>query len=127
MESSFTYFVVPLLFGIFARCLRFVVELVDVRAGLLRKEHVWAIITSVCLDMDETRKANELWRQAQIITKAAQLGLALRASHFSTGSWIACCPGTNHPLELQPKHNLFYCGYCRDGGGVDELDAFVSR
>ena len=59
--------------------------------------------------------------------QAAQLGLALQASHFSTGSWIACCPGTNHTVALQPKRNLFYCGYCRVEGGVEELDAFVAR
>jgi hypothetical protein len=115
------------LFNIIARCLRYVGEPVDVRAGLLGKGHVWAIISSVCLDMDETRKANELWREAKIVTKAAQLGLALQASHFSRGTWIACCPGTNHTLELRPKQNLFYCGCCRVGGGIDELDGFVSQ
>ena len=35
--------------------------------------------------------------------------------------------GTNHALELQPKRNLFYCGYCRVGGGKDELDEFTAQ
>ena len=77
--------------------------------------------------MDEIKKENELWREAKIVTKAAQLGLALQASHFSRGTWIACCPGTNHTLELQPKRNLFCCGCCRVGGGIDELDEFVAQ
>jgi hypothetical protein len=77
--------------------------------------------------MDEIKKENELWREAKIVTKAAHLGLALQPSHFSIGTWIACCPGTNHTLELQPKRNLFYCGYCRVGGGIDELDEFVAQ
>ena len=121
-EDTLAYSVETVLFSTIVRCLRYVGEPVDVRAGLLNKGHVWAIISIVCLEMDETWKENELWRVAPIVTKAAHLGIALQASHFSRGTWIACCPGTNHTLELQPKRNLFYCGYCRVGGGVDELD-----
>jgi hypothetical protein len=119
-EHTLAYSVETLLFDIVARCLRYVGEPVDVQAGLLSKGHVWAIITSVCLEMDEIKNENELGRRP-IVTKAAHLGLALQASHFSRGIWIACCPGTNHTLELQPKRNLFYCGCCRVGGGIDEL------
>ena len=126
-ESTLAYSVETLLFGIIARCLRYVGEPVDVRAGLLSKKHVWAIISSVCLEMDEIKKENEVWREAEIVTKAAHLGLSLEASNFSRGTWIACCPGTNHTLELQPKRNLFYCGYCRVGGGIDKLDEFVAQ
>ena len=126
-ESTLAYSVETLMFGIIARCLRYIGEPVDVRAGLLSKEHVWAIISSVCLELDEIKKENEVWREAEIVTKAAHLGLSLRASNFSRGTWIACCPGTNHTLDLQPKRNLFYCGYCGVGGGIDELDAFVAR
>ena len=126
-EDTIAYSVETLLFGIITRCLRYVGEPVDVRAGLLSKGHVWAIISSVGLEMDEIKNENELWRESKLITKAAQLGLALQASHFSRGTWIACCPGTNHTLELQPKRNLFYCGYCKVGGGIDELDEFVAQ
>jgi hypothetical protein len=126
-ESTLAYSVETLLFSIIARCLHYVGEPVDVRAGLLSKKHVWAIISSVCLELDEIKKENEVWREAEIVTKAAHLGLALEASNFSRGTWIACCPGTNHTLDLQPKRNLFYCGYCRVGGGIDELDEFVAQ
>jgi hypothetical protein len=126
-EDTIAYSVETLLFGIITRCLRYVGEPVDVRAGLLSKGHVWAIISSVGLEMDEIKNENELWRESKLITKAARLGLALQASHFSRGTWIACCPGTNHTLELQPKRNLFYCGGCRVGGSIDELDEFVAQ
>jgi hypothetical protein len=125
--STLTYSIDTLLFSIIAMCLRYVGEPVDVRAGLLSKKHVEAIINSVCFDLDEIKKENEVWREAEIVTKAAHLGLALGASNFSRGTWIACCPGTNHTLELQPKRNLFYCGYCRVGGGIDKLDEFVAQ
>jgi hypothetical protein len=126
-ESTLAYSVETLLFNIIARCLRYVGEPVDVRAGLLSKGHLWAIITSVCLEMDEIKNENESWRDADIITRAARLGLALQPSHFSRGTWIARCPGANHILELQPKQNLFCCGCCRVGGGIDELVEFVAR
>ena len=46
-EYTLTYSVETLLFSIIARCLRYVGKSVDVRAGLLSKEHVWAVISSV--------------------------------------------------------------------------------
>jgi hypothetical protein len=81
--------------------------------------------SSVGLELDEIKKANEGGSTNR--NQAAHLGLALQASHFSRGTWIARCRGINHTLELQPKQNLFYCGYCRFGGGMDELDAFVAQ
>jgi hypothetical protein len=126
-EDPLAYSVETLLFDIIARCRRYVGEPADVRAGLLSKGHVCSIVSSVGLEMDEVKNENELWRNSKLITKAAHLGLALEASHFARGTWIACCPGTNHTLELQPKRNLFYCGACKVGGGVDELDRFVAQ
>lgn len=126
-ESTLANSVATLLLDIIARCLRYVGEPVDVRAGLLSKEHVWSIISSVCRELDEIKKENEVWQEAEIVTTAAHLGLALEASNFSRGTWIARCPGTNHTLELQTKRNLFYCGYCRIGGGIDKLDEFVAQ
>jgi len=75
-EDTLACSVETLLFSIIARCLRYVGEPLDVRAGLFSKVHVWAIISSVCLELDEIEKENELWREAKIVTKAAQLGLA---------------------------------------------------
>ena len=126
-ESTLAYSVETLLFSIIARCLYYLGEPVDVRAGLLSKKHVWAIISSVRREMEEIKKENEVWREAEIVTKAAHLGLSPVASNLDVKFWIARCPGTNHTLDLQPKQNLFYCGYCKVGGGIDKLDEFVAH
>jgi hypothetical protein len=76
-------------------------EPVDVRSGLLGKGHVWAIISSVGLEMDEIKKENESWREAKIVTKAAHLGLALQASHFSRGSESRVVPGQTTPSNCR--------------------------
>ena len=94
---------------------------------LISKEHVEAIVSSVRLEMDEIKKENEVWWEAEIVSRAAHLGLLPQASKLGVATWIARCPGTNHALELQPKRNLFYCGYCRVGGGTDELDEFAAH
>jgi hypothetical protein len=126
-EDTLACSVETLLFSIVARCRRYVGEPVDIRAGLFSKQHMWAIVSSVGLDMDEIEKENELLRGSKLISRAAHLGLALQASQFSRGTWIACCPGTNHTLELRPKRNLFYCGACKIGGCIDDLDGFVAQ
>jgi hypothetical protein len=125
-ESTLAYSAETLLFGIVARCLYYVGEPVDVRAGLLSKKHVWAIIRSVRREMKEIKKENEVWREAEIVTKARQLGLSPQASSLSERTWVAYCPGTKHPLELQPKRNRFYCGYCRVGGDIDKLNEIAA-
>ncbi len=126
-EAPLADSVETLLFGIIARCLCYVGEPVDVRGGLLSKEHVEAIISSVRLEMDEIKEENEVWWKAEIVSRAAHLGLLPQASKLGVATWIARCPGTNHTLELQPKRNLFYCGYCRVGGGIDELNEFAAH
>src|ERR1035437_10499113 len=73
-EYTLAYSVETLLFSIIARCLRYVGEPVDVRAGLLSKGHVWAIISSVGLEMDEIKKENEVWRGGEKQTKDGQPG-----------------------------------------------------
>jgi hypothetical protein len=70
---------------------------------------------------------NEVWREAEIVTKAAQLGLSPMASMLGVGIWISRCPGTNHTIQMQPKRNLFYCGYCGVKGGIDELNEFAAQ
>ena len=116
-----------LLFNIIANCLYHVGEPVDVQAGVLSKKHVEAIIRSVRLEMSDNKKRNEAWRQAEIVAKAEQAGLSPKPSNLDIETWTARCPGTNHTLQMQPKRNLFYCGYCRVGGGIDELGEFADQ
>src|SRR5674476_596368 len=87
--STLAYSIDILLFSIIARCLRYVGQPVDVRAGLLSKKHVEAIINSVCFELDEIKKENEVWREAEIVTKAAHFGLSPKASSLSVRNWIA--------------------------------------
>jgi hypothetical protein len=126
-ESNLFNSVAILLPIIISRCLHFVGEPIHVRAGLLNKKRVEAIISDVYFEMDKIKKENELLREAEIVKKAAHLGLHPETSNLSGGTWIACCPGTNHPLQLQPKRSLFYCGYCKVGGGINKLDEFAAE
>src|ERR1019366_6052631 len=54
--STLAYSIDTLLFSIIARCLRYVGQPVDVRAGLLSNKHVEALINSVCFELDEIKK-----------------------------------------------------------------------
>ena len=101
-ESTLADSVEALLFSIIARCFYYMGEPVDVRAGLLSKKHLWAIIRSVRREMEVIKKENEVWREAEIVTKARQLGLSPQASSLNERTWVAYCPGTKHPLELLP-------------------------
>jgi hypothetical protein len=107
-------------------CLSFVGDPSVIRGGLLSKKRVETIIHGVRLEMSKIKNENEASRNAEIVTKAADWRLSPEASG-TPGTWIARCPGTNHTLELQPKRNLFYCGYCKVGGGIPELEEFAAR
>jgi hypothetical protein len=96
-EDTLACSVETLLFSIIARCRRYVGEPVDIRAGLLSKQHLWAIVSSVDLDMNEIKNENGLWQEAEIVTKATQLGLALQASHFNRGPGSHVVPGQITP------------------------------
>ena len=87
-ESTLADSVETLLFSIIARCLYYVGEPVDVRAGLLSKKHVWAIISSVRREMEEIKKENEVWREAEIVRWCfASLCFSYDKAHSS-----ACSP-----------------------------------
>jgi hypothetical protein len=126
-ESTSANSVATLLPGIIARRRHYAGEPGVIRGGLLSKNGVEAIISGVRLEMEEIKKENTEWREAEIIAEAARLGLSPEPSGLDPGLWIAHCPRTNHSLLIQPKRNQFYCGYCRVGGGIDELLEFVSK
>jgi hypothetical protein len=113
--------------GIIQKCLTYVGKPVDVRAGLLTKERVEIIIHTVLDEAAAIQRANEVSRESEIVTKAKVLKLAPEASKFTRGIWAAQCPATNHTLQLQSATNLFYCGYCKVGGGPGKLEEFSDR
>jgi hypothetical protein len=63
-EPTLAYSAEILFFHIVWRCLYYVAETVDVCAGLLGKEYVQAIISSVRLEMDEIKKENGMWLES---------------------------------------------------------------
>jgi len=127
-ESTLAESVEALMPGIIASCLRQVGKPVTIRDGSLRKESVMTMIDAVCLHMAKIQEENKSWREAKIILKAAELGLLPKPSKYRSGIWVANCPGmNNHEIELQPKRNLFRCGYCRVGGGIEQLVEFAAQ
>lgn len=74
-------------------------------------------------DDDQGIEANK----PEIVYVAEELGLYTRPTATSTDHWRATCPGTSHFLKLQASNDLFFCGYCKRGGGIDELRIFVKE
>ena len=87
------------MFGIIWRCLYYVGEPVDVRGGLLSKQHVEAIVSSVRLETDEIKEENEVWREAEIVTKAAHLGLLPQASNLGVVAKFHALQVRQGPVE----------------------------
>ena len=102
-ESTLAYSVETLLFSIICEMPLLSRRTGGCRAGLLSKKHLWAIISSVRREMKEIKKENEVWREAEIVTKAAHLGLSPKPSNLSGGTWIAFVPRKNTPSELLPR------------------------
>jgi hypothetical protein len=79
-----------------------------------------------------TRRA-EAERISKLCLFRSQCGLTMRsdgercAAANQRAAPCVAVRASNHTLELQPKRNLFYCGYCRVGGGIDKLDEFTAR
>ena len=109
-EGALAYSVETLLFDIVARCLRYVGEPVDVRSGLLGKGHVWAIISSVGLEMDEIKKENESWREAKIVTKAAHLDWRCRPHISAEEPGSHAVPGQTTPSNCSQSKIFFTVG-----------------
>lgn len=80
------------------------------------------------------KQAEETRRQAQeravrtpIVDLADGLGLSAEPALEPLGGWRAQCPGTNHQLQLDATKGLFYCGYCRRGGGRLQAEGCLAR
>ena len=63
---------------------------------------------------------------SDIVAAAQELHLNPRPSGTSPNSWIASCPRTNHPLQIDADANIFGCGWCKRKGGPDELKQFLA-
>ena len=107
------------------------------RQGLLRPEKV---IEGGLLTIDEVKILSEIFlaerdaarafqrrRSSPIVAIAHELKLDPDTDGSASGMWEANCPTRPHRLLLQTSSDLFYCGYCRVGGGPDELRALAAE
>lgn len=107
------------------------------RRGLLRPEEVvegglLAIgqVEDLCgtfLAERDAARAFQRRRSSPIVEVARELRLDPDTEGSVSGMWEATCPTRPHQLLLQTSTDLFYCGYCRVGGGPDELRALVAE
>ncbi|MCE9614868.1 MAG: hypothetical protein K8T26_11365 [Lentisphaerae bacterium] len=97
-----------------------------IRPGLVSESDYLALVDRLEHEYSEhIRKATE--QASAIVAAADTLGLNPRPSGRGPSGWWANCPGTGHMIEIQVATNLFYCGYCRRGGGEAELRQFVAE
>ena len=116
-------------------CQELLTTLIKSRAGFCwpRKFISAGTMTKVTFDQMIRSIENELEAKTKITEKnkpeiahvAEELGLYTRPDGKTNNHWRATCPGTNHSLQLQSPKNVFFCGYCKRRGGIDELRSFV--
>lgn len=94
--------------------------------GMVDETAFHGLVQRIKQEMDDNkRKAHE--ENTEIVKVAQELGLHPEPSGAGPDEWQASCPKGRHQLVIQATKNLFYCGYCRRGGGPDELRAFVKE
>ena len=102
-----------------------------VAAGLVDERAYDEAVATLLSEVEQRQaQAQEEREQARaeptpIVDLAEELALDPEPSVRHAGRWEARCPGTGHRLQLDARKGLFYCGYCRRGGGPEDLRAFV--
>ncbi len=95
-------------------------------AGIIDEDNYCRVKGQVEQELDENeRKALET--ETEIVEVARQLGLCPRPTGKDPEYWLARCPKKNHPLFIRATDNIFYCGYCRRKGSMDELRSLVKE
>jgi hypothetical protein len=97
-----------------------------VRSGLIGLAQYEELLAKGTAKLDANREAAMKTRGA-IVEAADRLGLGPSATGTDPRAWRAQCPGTNHFLLLDSNTEKFFCGWCRRGGGADELAVFVAE
>ena len=77
-------------------------------------------------EFNAIRTENQLLESA-IVMLARELQLSPEPSSTERNRWTARCPETNHHLYIDPSKNLFMCGWCKQGGGNEDLRNFVQH
>ena len=121
-----------------ASCLAMLERLVRARAGyagpdavrvpgLIGAADLEALNAKLHAERMAARQAADAWRSTPIICVATELGLSPCPSGGKPTSWEARCPGTNHPLRIEAKSEVWGCGWCRRKGGIEELRQFAEE
>jgi hypothetical protein len=73
----------------------------------------------------EAQMAN---KDSEILDLAQQFGLNPRqCPDCPPNAWMARCPDTQHPLFIDLEKELYYCGWCKRGGGPSSFLDFVEE
>ena len=97
-----------------------------IRSGLVSESDFQQIVSAGDRVREENLRLAKEGATA-IVAVAGELRLDPRPSGRHPAEWWACCPGVNHHLHIHADTELFYCGYCRRGGGESELRQFVEE
>ncbi|MEZ5846006.1 MAG: hypothetical protein R3C70_04570 [Geminicoccaceae bacterium] len=94
-------------------------------AGTIDQASFDAMIGNLESDIEQIIEETHRNR-SDLIELAAQLGLSPQPSGKHPSFWQANCPGTHHTLLLNSQDDMFFCGYCKKKGSLDELRDFVA-
>jgi hypothetical protein len=94
------------------------------REGLLNRAAIEELSRAARFEREAARDFQRR-RINEIVELARELKLFPDTDGLVRGRWEARCPGTSHSLEIQTQTNLFRCGYCRVGGGLEDLRSLV--
>ena len=95
-------------------------------AGLVDEAAFKDLVQELESKLRAIRAANQLI-ESDIVRVAGDFGLSPEPSFKEQNRWMARCPETNHHLHMDPSKNLFMCGWCKQGGGIEELRKFVEQ
>ena len=96
-----------------------------IAGGLIDGQEFNSLVAKLEAEINDNARAAKSG-SSDIVDTAKELHLGPRPSGTGPNSWLASCPGTNHPLMISSETNTFGCGWCKRKGGPSELMQFVS-
>lgn len=119
--------VIDLFPHIIGQVVRAIGDVTLVSGPMVTKERLDEAIAQAHEEQKAALEANALYKDADIVVAAEELGLSPKPGDRAPGYWDANCPRTNHTLILNAKLNEFYCGYGKRKGDIDALRVFKAE
>lgn len=95
-------------------------------AGIIDELAFINLVKRIENELEENRqKARKA--ETEIVGVARELELFPKPTGDSPKRWFARCPESNHMLYIDAPQNLFFCGWCKRSGAIEELRAFVKE